>query len=152
MHSYLYEKRINTQHGTAHPTLDVTYTRVAASEEISLDHNKENELELDVHGFYSQRRMQTNGSMCMKANDPEYILDSSGLGLHRYMLENSRFFYLGDQLIKVEDRPADCTWFKRHVHVVMFLYLFLSRKEHPREHRCIRDQLTLKAIGWGPPH
>ena len=32
-----------------------------------------------------------------------------------------------------------------------YLFLFLPVKEHVRDGRGVRDQLSLKSIGWGPP-
>jgi hypothetical protein len=123
-------------------------------EEISSHHNKEKELKVDVYRFYGKNGMQTIDPMRMQAKHSDYMVAPSGLGLHLYRRENSgwRYFYVGDKLIKVEDLIADCAWFKRRVPVITFLYLFLPCKERPRTHRRIRDHLSLKAMGWGPPH
>mgnify|MGYP006922920532 CR=1 FL=1 len=41
--------------------------------------------------------------------------------------------------------------FRWQVQEIVFLFLFLPRKEHARGHVRDVDQLSLKDIGWGPP-
>lgn len=62
-----------------------------------------------------------------------------------------RYYYFANQLIKVEDLSAALIWYKWQRLVIIFLFLFLSRRERKWGCISIRDLLSLCAVGWGPP-
>ena len=67
-----------------------------------------------------------------------------------YMHEGWRY-YSGDQLIKVEDVFTARIWLRRRGMVTIFLFIFLPLKKRTSKGSCACRQLSLKAVGWGPP-
>ena len=68
-----------------------------------------------------------------------------------YMHGGWRYYYSGDQLIKVEDVFAARIWFRRRGLVTIFLFIFLPLKKRTSKGSCACRKLSLKAVGWGPP-
>jgi hypothetical protein len=92
-------------------------------------------------------------------------------GMHHNMQENKQgnlhlfhvreigwrysYFSCGDKtgniLISMEDLSNEDAWFNRTRRQTLFLFLFLPIKERGWQGICVREQLSLKSIGWGPP-
>jgi hypothetical protein len=115
---------------TAPPILDVACTHAAAMEEIISDQNDKKEMVLNVqYGFHGQRCMQKD--LCIQVDACIHIVRMS---------------------------PWTITFAKDHGNMharkeikIYFLFLFLPIKERIWQGISVRDKLSLKSIGWGPP-
>jgi len=115
----------------------------------------------ETEAFISGDKQTSNINPCEETRSCTYMFGGKvytyknydSCYVHGYVSKMAgwRYYYQGDQLIKVEDLCIACTWFRWQVQEIIFLFLFLPRKEHARGHVRDVDQLSLKDIGWGPP-
>jgi hypothetical protein len=120
--------------------VDITLEQKLCAELGRPNKSNENKLELNVHGFYRQRYMHN------------YLGRSS---FHACTMDvGASYLRANTQGIWPEyfhHRRRGCLLKEKIKHMRHELFLFLLIKEHAWQGISVRDQLSLKAIGWGPP-